>query len=239
MNIECKSFHGNGYLMSPNVDALHKLRFNEKGCTHFLLFSYPVNHTLNINETNIGEVLSRIENLLGGEKIYIKELDASVQCINKQIYLTNGSAIQLDVVASRYTILGSAHSREQDTLYIYWPKSIEAANFALSVEMKYQVRRHTVESGSIFGIKLGGVAGHIFKPKMEETDFCEVLINNAPDYVDGSITYTVGDNPYKYPITKAMLGKWILIKSPRGLRLPEFKACDSITLVKIESNNQV
>ena len=118
---------------------------------------------------------------------------------------------------------------------VYFPNNIETVNFAVCVEMKYQIRRHTVETGSIFGIKLTGKAGHVFKPKQNETDFCEVFIDRANDYVDGSITYTIGDNPCVYPVTKAMLGRWFLIKSPLGQKIPEFTACDSITLIKVES----
>ena len=162
-------------------------------------------------------------------------MDASVQCIGRHLYLSNGSAIQLDAKASRYTILGAAYNPDTDTMCVYFPNNIETVNFAVCVEMKYQIRRHTVETGSIFGIKLTGKAGHVFKPKQNETDFCEVFIDRANDYVDGSITYTIGDNPCVYPVTKVMLGRWFLIKSPLGQKIPEFTACDSITLIKVES----
>lgn len=235
MNIECKSFQGNGYLMSPSVDALHKLHFNEMGCTHFLLFSYAVNRDLVITQENLPALLASADNLRDGEKLYIKSMDASVQCIGRHLYLSNGSAIQLDAKASRYTILGAAYNPDTDTMCVYFPNNIETVNFAVCVEMKYQIRRHTVETGSIFGIKLTGKAGHVFKPKQNETDFCEVFIDRANDYVDGSITYTIGDNPCVYPVTKVMLGRWFLIKSPLGQKIPEFTACDSITLIKVES----
>ncbi len=239
MTIECRSFNANGYLMNPTVDALHKLHLQEKGCSHFLLFSYPANRKPQLTETNVPVILGKLDTLMDGGKIYIKDIDANVQCINRQIYLSNGSAIQLDVVASGYTVLGAIYDKESDTLYVYWPNSIESAHFAVSVEIKYQVRRHTVEEGSFLGFKVTGFLGHLSKPKQVETDFCEVFFNAAPDYIDGSITYTIGDNPYKYPITKAMLGRWILIKSPLGSRLPEFTASDSISLQKVESNHQV
>jgi hypothetical protein len=109
----------------------------------------------------------------------------------------------ITVSPSKYAVFCCEYDGETDVCKLYVPNA--ACQYQCDVSASVEVRLTHEEAKKGF---LGRLTG-----KHAEKDYFTLYIPNIPGYAEGSLHYTFDGCKYKYPITKAMLGKPVSIPS--------------------------
>ena len=230
MKVRLETMNSQIYAMDPQVEKIQEhnmLRLTHKGCTHILLIYTNLSQQIDYTSQDLKTGLESLDSIqddsnIGNTKMKVRFIDYFTLQKNREY-------IQLPDVAGNYGICSCVYDKQSDEMIVYLPaNNITRYATTVSVEMKYTIKPYLVESG--------GFLKGLFKSKKEEkTDFFIVKIGTKDlDFQSGDIVYTFSDCEYKFPVTKEMLGKEILIKGKNGER-PRFQAAVPGMILKEEA----
>ncbi len=214
MRIATESTNSNVYVQSPSFDQQsRKISLMQKGCSHFMLIEADISDTTDIGGEAFRTALENAADsiLLRDEPMGLQGTSVRLCMITLQSYLQSGMKIPVNLATGIYTILGCLYRQAEDTLYVFFPQNLQYSQVIVKMEVKYSIEPYFIEK-----IKFP------FRKVQERTPYYCVHFDECRDYQEGSIYYTIGDSGPRYPITGAMMGRSVLIKSPD--KIPEFGA---------------
>lgn len=206
MNIEFSTAGNTNFAMNPQTEKRgdrRLLRMAQRGCSHFLLFSAPLNQKIDIFDPTVHQLLQdHADTLLTAQDAPLDDTEKFlVSCISYMDFRKANEYIDLPDKAANYALCGCHYRKETDTLIVLLPTPGMGHTTSVAVEMRYSLRPYEKE------IK------KLFKTVRERTPFYEAYLEKKSAYVDGSIYYTIGKMPYRFPVTERMLGKKFLIRT--------------------------
>lgn len=216
MELEFRDYDGSCFALNPRIERRADqlvMKLDEQSCTHFLLFSRTPNGIVDLNDPALQGQLRNNQGLLLEAIDEPLSEDVAVSCISYRNYRMNDYAINLPQRIAEYTVVGcrlaKQESPEKLRVFIPQPQMSYSANVSLTVH--YRVSPCSGEDGRLISGKRA--AGQ---------PFCVVEFDDIPNYQDGGIVYRIEGIPYKFPITRAMVGgKRLYIDAAMGI--PQFE----------------
>lgn len=181
------------------------LKWNALGNTHNLIVRGAYGSNIVFSETE-RSALERVPNeqLFSGKEIRYDE-NRYLTFFPKG-YVNN---YQITACPAAYAVFCCSYEQETDTCTLFVPN--DACLYQCNVASQIEVH-----------ISLEPVKKSFFSRKPAKT-YYSVSIPMIPGYVDGSLQYRFDGCKYRYPITKAMLGKSVSIPAYEG-RPPQIDA---------------
>lgn len=220
------------YAMNPQIEKVqgaHRMSLVHLGCTHVLLLCTSLEAEIDLMEEDVQNVLKEIgyEIMAGGE-INIPSTKIKARVIDRITLQKNQSSIVLPEIAANYSICACRYIKHSDQLHIHLPlRDAFKYQAMVSVEIQYSVIPYKIAVKKGF-LGLGGV-------EEQETDYYKVMIGNEKsNFLSGSIAYTIEGIPYKFPVTEAMRGKEVLIKTLHRKPPQFFTIAKGITLKRLQ-----
>ena len=215
MKIKFSTVGDGNYAMNPQTEKRgdrRVLRMAQHGCTHFLIFTSPLNHQVDLKDEALQDGLQKMGDLLlNAENVLVPGQEAvQVSCVSYMTFRRDNEYIEIPDKAANYAICGCFQKKEEDELHLLLPREGMAYRTAIAVELHYSMKPHVI------------VTKKLFRSETQRTPFYEVRFEKKASYVDGSVVYTIGQKPYRFPITEAMLGKTILIRTDN--EIPRFES---------------
>ena len=200
MKIQFSTAGDHNFAMNPQTEKRGDRRFlrmAQHGCTHFLVFASPLNVKLDIHDKQMQNKLEQLgDSLREAQDLPLpQQEEITVTCINYMTFRKANEYIDLPDKAANYAICGCHYTKEEDTFSILLPTTGMGYHTAVAVEIRFRMKPYEQE------IK------KLFRKEIVRTPFYEVWFEKKNAYVDGSIVYTIGKKPFKFPITQQMMGK--------------------------------
>lgn len=216
MELEFREYDGSCYALSPRIERRADqliMKLEEQSCTHFLLFSRTPNGIVDLSKPELQErLLKSQETLLDAVDEPLLE-DVAVSCVSYRDYRMNDYAVNLPQRIAEYTVIGCRlakhESPEKLRVFIPQPQMRYSANVSLTVS--YRLSPYSGEDSRT-------IPGKRTAARM----LCVVEFDEIPNYQDGGIIYRIEGVPYKFPITRDMVGgKKLYIDAAMGM--PKFE----------------
>lgn len=208
MDIIFKDMDGTCYAMQPTIvkdQSPQKIRItlNQKGCGYFLIFCSPMSSPVElvIHDKLKKNFCALGDKILSASAMNFGDMKAELTCMDYGKYIVSGNAIILPEKAGSYSICGAIYYQEKNLLEIYLPTDKISYQAQLSVDVKYHIEPFTIERK------------HLFRTEQVRTPFYRLRIEDKPNYISGSLYYTIGNMPFKFPISREMLGNEVFIRS--------------------------
>lgn len=221
MEIVLEKMNGKVYAMDPQIEKIqgqNRMRLAYTGCTHILLLYAFLEHKIDFLSEDMHERLKSLQKeVLSGESVRLPETDMMVKMVDFLTLQKNKGNIQLPDIAANYAVCACRYRPQQDIMTLYLPdRSSLRYQATVSVEIKYKVEPYILSVKKGF-LGLGGM-------ESRRTEYFRAVIGTEKsNFQSGDIVYTINKEPYRYPITKEMKGKELLIKSSDGIP-PKFQA---------------
>lgn len=177
------------------VDTL--LKWDSLGDTHHLIIrgEFGANIQFTVEEKALMERHANEQIFSGKEIRYASDRYFAFQ---KKGYVNNYTITSRP---AKYAVFCCVYDPAADTCKLYVPNDACQYQCDVSAGIEVQIKRRVVKQGF-----LGRLTG-----RQVEGDSFLVEIPGIPGYTDGSLQYTFDGCNYRYPITKAMLGKAVSI----------------------------
>lgn len=225
MNIQFSSAGDNNFAMNPQTEKRgdrRLLRMAQRGCTHFLVLASPLNMKLDIQDKALQSKLEALGDALrdARELPLPQQEEITVSCISYMAFRKDNEYIDLPDKAANYAICGCHYRKEDDLFNVLLPTTGMGYHTSVAVEMHYRMKPYEKE------------VKKLFRKQVERTPFYEVCFEKKNSFIDGSIVYTIGKKPYRFPITQQMLGRTFLIKTDG--EIPKFEADNAGVILRQE-----
>ena len=222
MKIQFITAGDSNFAMNPQTEkrgGRRVLKMAQRGCTHFLIFTSPLNIVVDLKDEELLKKLEEMgDTLLSAVDTPLPQQEMiQVSCVDYMNFRRDNEFIVFRDNAAYYAICGCFLSKNDDTLSLLLPRDGMGYRTEIAVEIRYTMKPHVIETRKLL------------RKEVTRTPFYEVHFEKKTNYIDGSVVYTIGQQPYRYPITEAMLGKTILIRTDN--EIPRFEsAMPGVTL---------
>lgn len=225
MKVEFDLASDSNYVMNPQTEkrtGRRLMRMAQHGCTHFLIVSSPLNVQVDFSDAVFqGQLTQMSDDLLGAcDSSLPGQEDITVTCVSYMTFRRDNEYIELPDKAANYAVCGCHLSRDSEKLRILIPTAGMGYRTSVAVELRYTMKPY---------IK---VIKKLFRTETERTPFYEVNFEKKNSFVDGSVIYTIGQKPYRFAITKQMLGKPFLIRTDG--EIPKFESTNPGVILRNE-----
>jgi len=184
------------------------LKWESVGATHFMIVRAPFGKEIKLSDLDF----SSLDNL--------DALNSGETKLNNEAYLTlfprSGVNVhKVTVKPATYAIYaccyeqGSESENDTGVLTIYNPNEACFYQCAVLAKVRVTVKKAPIPEKSFFE-KLKSIF-NLFKRKQPERRYYNVGLPEIPDYKEGLLCYGYNNCDLKFPITKKMLNKTILI----------------------------
>lgn len=214
MDIKFQEYDGSFYAYSPSIvreaDQL-MMKLDEKDCTHILIFSCAPGQKADLSEPELqAHLRKKAEILLEAENERISE-NVTVRCISYRDFRMNNCSIELPGRIAEYTVYGCRLLRRQEpeTLYVCLPQKHMRSSAIVAVTISYRIEYCSGNDGKYAG-------------RQRTRPYYAVQFEEAADYQDGGIVYSLENIPFLFPITKDMLDQKRLYIDA-GMGVPKFQ----------------
>ena len=215
MDLEFVRSTDSRYAMNPQIEkrqGSHRMRMAQHGCTHFLIMSSPLNVEVDFEDPKFQESMASIGEPLDAKDTLLPGFgNVTVTCISYPEYRRNNEYIELPDRVAAYAVYGCLESG--GVLKIFLPMKGMIYQTSVAVDLRYSINPFMRE------VRRG------FRRVTEQTPFYEVLFEKKNSFANGSVVYTIGNEPYRFAITENMLGRSVYIKSEK--EMPRFEAAAS------------
>ena len=225
MKIEFTSAGDNNYVMNPQTEnraGRRVLRMAQRGCTHFLIISSPINVQVKLEDTNFQEQLMQMaDDLLKAKETPLPDQESILlTCVSHMTFRRDNEYIMLPDRAANYAVCGCLLSRDNETMRILLPTAGMGYRTSVAVEIRYSFKPHVK------------IIKKFLRTETERTPFYEVTFEKKESFLDGSIFYTIRQKPYRFAITEQMLGKTILVRTDG--EIPRFESATPGVILRSE-----
>lgn len=224
MKIEFASAGENNYAMNPQTEkraGRRLMRMAQHGCTHFLIISSPLDVKVDIADKSLQDDLSKVEDLLNAvDKTLPNHEKITVTCVSYLTFRRDNEYIELPDKAANYAVCGCHFSQDSDVFRVLMPMTGMGYHTHVAIELHYKMRPYVK------------VTKKFLRTEKERTPFYEVQFEKKNSFVDGCVFYTIGQKPYKFPVTQQMLGNTFLIKTDG--EIPKFESTTPGVILQIE-----
>lgn len=225
MKIEFISAGDNNYAMNPQTEnraGRRMLRMAQRGCTHFLIISSPLNVQVNLTDPEFQEHLVQMADVLikAKEAPLPGQQAITITCVSHMTFRRDNEYIELPDRAANYAICGCLLSRDNENMRILIPTAGMGYRTSVAVEIRYSFKPHVK------------IIKKFLRTETERTAFYEAYFEKKEAFLDGSILYTIGQKPYKFAVTEQMLGKTILIRTDG--EIPRFESATPGVILRSE-----
>lgn len=225
MKIQFDVANDSNYAMNPQTEkraGRRLMRMAQHGCTHFLIISSALGVQVDFNDSVLQSALVQLsDDLLHADNISLPILDdITVTCVSYMIFRRDNEYIELPDKAANYAVCGCHLSRDGEVLRILMPTAGMGFRTSVAVDLHYTMKPYVK------------VIKKFLRTETVRTPFYEVNFEKMSTFVDGSIIYTIGQKPYRFAITKQMLGKPFLIRTDGDM--PKFESITPGVVLRIE-----
>lgn len=225
MKIEFDLASDSNYVMNPQTEkraGRRLMRMSQHGCTHFLIVSSPLNVQVVLNDAAFRDHLVQMSDdlLCARDSSLPGQEDITVTCVSYMAFRKDNEYIELPDKAANYAVCGCHLSRDGEKMRILMPTAGMGYRTSVAVELRYTMKPYTK------------VIKKLFRTETERTPFYEVNFEKKNSFVDGGVIYTVGQKPYRFSITKQMLGKPFLIRTDG--EIPKFESTNPGVILRNE-----
>lgn len=195
MELEFREYDGSTVVLNPRVERSgdkNIMKFNEKNCDYFLLFSTTSENSMNLRDDMIQDAVRSKGNLLPDVRDMVLMEDVAFSCIEWSDYKVNDCALDLPDRAAEYMVIGCRE--ENGRLAVYIPDDDMNCMARVSLTVSYRISQIAGESSR-----------RLFAKKVPQKSYFVVEFDDIPDYRDGGIIYRLDGLDWDYPITRKML----------------------------------
>ena len=184
------------------VQMDHLLKWDALGNTHNLIIRAEYGAKILFTETEKNEIEKYANEQIFSGKEHRYSDDRFFAVVPKG-YVNN---YQFMVSPATYAVFCCDYDAESDVCKLYVPNDACLYQCSVSANIEVRITKEPVKTGWFSR-----------KPKKQ---YYTVHIQTIPGYVEGSLHYTFDGCKYRYPVTKAMLGKDLSVpafgeKAPR------------------------
>lgn len=225
MELEFREYDGSCYALNPQIERRADqliMKLDEQSCTHFLLFSRTPNGIVDLNDSGLQEQLLKNQGTLLDAMDEPLLEDVAVSCISYRDYRMNDYAVNLPQRIAEYTVIGCRLAKQEapEKLRVFIPQPQMSYSANVSLTVSYRISPYSSEDSRI-------IPGKRAAAQM----LCVVEFDDIPSYQDGEIIYKIEGIPYKFPITRDMVGgKKLYINTAMGM--PKFETTVSGLVLK-------
>lgn len=211
MNVILETMGSVIYAMNPQIEKVqgqNRLRLVQSGCSHILLISTPLGSPIDLEQEDIRKILTNLEEkVFKGETEVVFEKQLEIESYSHVDLQDHGGKIPLPEKTAEYAILGVTYDKRKGEAHIFLPNnSAIKYKTTATIEVAYKLSPYTIpQKRGIFGLG---------REEEQQTGFYKLVIGNEKTVIPtGCLVYTIGKQPYEYPITDKVCGKEVLIKA--------------------------
>lgn len=211
MELEFRDYDGDTVALNPRIERRGEqliMKLNEQNCDYFLILSQTPGGRVDLHDMQLQEALVQKKDLLPAVQDEPLTEETAFSCIEWSDYRVNDYAIDLSNRIAEYAVFGCRE--EEGRLVVFLPEEGMSCWAGVSLTVSYRI------------VQISGDASrrHFAKSTVQQP-FYAVEFDDIPNYQDGGIAYSFEGLPWKYPVTREMLGeKQLYIEA--GYGIPRF-----------------